>query len=271
MAIGGGLVSVTLTASPDFSEQRLQSVRAYLAETRELFRSRAVKISAQGSYASLIVFFAWKQEDHADTILKLGIHRDVQLVARSMIEGLCQLKWAAIDPETRAERWRLFALVHDWRRIQRDTRAGRQVPPHIQQQVEEGLAKHGHLFERKDAARRKQNGKDPYFLHWSGESAYKICEAVNGQKLYDWAYSDFSDWHHWSPGGVFKAIKTEGRKVSFPQPTARDVLGAHAVAFQCLFETVEQANRHFKLGFDADLERLHQGYLRDMTPPAPTT
>ena len=187
-----------------------------------------------------------------------------------MIEGLCQLKWAAGDPEARAERWQLFGWVHDWRQMQRDVAAGRPVPPDTRHRIEQGLAEHGHLFETKEAARRKKRGKEPYTAHWSGQSAYKICEAVKGKKLYDWAYANFSDWHHWSPGGVFKAVKTEGRTMSFPQPTARDVLGAHVVAFQCLFETMEQANHQFTFGLDADLDRIRAGFLRDMGPGAPT-
>ncbi len=257
-----------MTPSADASEQLLQTARTYLAETRELFRSRGLKISASGTYASMVVFYAWKQEDHADAVLRLGKHRDVQLVARSMIEGLCQLKWAAGDPEVRAERWRLFGFVHDWRLMQRNLGAGKEVPPDTRHRIEQGLAAHGHLFEFTDAARRKQKGKDPYMPHWSGLSAYRICEAVKGQKLYDSGYTAFSDWHHWSPGGLLKAVKAEGQKRSFPEPTARDVLGAHVVAFQCLFETMEQANHQFKLGLDADLDSLRTGFLRDMGPAA---
>ena len=59
--------------------------------------------------------FLTKQSDHIGSMIRLGEHLDVALVARSMIEGLVQLKWAAQKPQERALRWRAFAFVHDWR------------------------------------------------------------------------------------------------------------------------------------------------------------
>ena len=258
--------------TPD--ERLLEVATIYLKQLRDLFRSRGVKVSAAGTFAELVIAFCWKQEDHADAILKLGKHRDVQLVARSMIEGLCQLKWAANDPDARAERWRLYAWVHDWRLLRRDDRAGRAVPVLTRQRIEEGIATHGHLFETRKAAERRRQGKpvaDPYVRHWSGQTIAEICAEVKGQRLHEWPYADFSDWHHWSPGGVVRAFKADGRKISFPPPTPRDVLPSCVVAFQCLYETMEVANNTLHLGLESELETMLVGFQRDLKPvPAAT-
>src|SRR2546422_4693381 len=258
-----------MTASVDPDEALLHLAETHLRQLRELFRSRSLQISAHGTFAALVVAYSWKQEDHADAILALGKHGDVQLIARSMIEGLCQLKWAANDPDTRAKRWRLFAWVHDWQLMDRNLRSGKEVPPATRDRIEQGIAEHGGLFETDKAVRERRRGKsvrDPYVHHWSGKTVAELCDEVKGQLLYDWAYADFSDWHHWSPGGVTKAFKTEGRMISFPAPKARDVLPSYAVAFQCLYETMEVANTTFKLGLDGDLQTIREGFVRDLTP-----
>ena len=90
--------------SPD--EQQLELAADYLRKLRNIFPTSSINVETGGEFALLLVAFVWKQEDHAEAILSLGRHRDTQLVARSMIEGLCQLKWAAKDPDERANRWR---------------------------------------------------------------------------------------------------------------------------------------------------------------------
>ena len=252
--------------APDY-DALLDVAADYLRRVRDLLSSRGTKISTEGVFASLVVAFCWKQEDHADAILTLGRHRDVQLIARSMIEGLCQVKWAAQDPDTRAERWRQFAWIHDWRLLQRDERADKPVPLETEKRILQGVAQHGHLFLKGSARKKKEKaGRDPYVRHWSGRSVAELCEEVKGERLYEWPYASFSDWHHWSPGGIVPAFKEEGRKVTFDRATAHEVLPSFAVAFQCLYETIELANSSFALGADQDLEEIREGFLRDLKP-----
>lgn len=257
-----------MTAESPNYDALLETAASYLRRVRDLLSSRGTKIpNTQGAFASMVVAFCWKQEDHADAIMTLGKHRDVQLIARSMIEGLCQLKWAAQDPGSRAERWRQFAWVHDWRLLRRDHKVGKPVPSDTEERILDGLAEHGHLF-LKAKARKNQDkaGRDPYVQHWSGRSVAQLCEEVKGERLYEWPYATFSDWHHWSPGGVVPVFKEEGRKVTFPRPSAHDVLPSFAVAFQCLYETIELANSTFALGADNDLREIRVGFLRDLSP-----
>src|SRR3989339_687799 len=54
--------------------------------------------------AFMSLSFVSKQIDHLKTIrilVDMGQHKDAELIARSMIEGLFLLLWAARDPSTR--------------------------------------------------------------------------------------------------------------------------------------------------------------------------
>lgn len=198
--------------------------------------------------------------DHADAMLRLGVHRDVELSARSMIEGLCQLKWAGQDPEARADRWLRFVWVQDWRLLQKKLRDGLEVSDEERRRIEAGVQKYCTDFKKN----KVRPGADPFIRHWSGKSVAELCADVDGTPLYEWPYAGFSDWHHWSPGGVFGATQRQDKRVTWTQPQPGDVVPAYAVAFQCLYETVHVANSRFKLGLDAQLDVMYKGYLQDL-------
>src|SRR5882672_4123436 len=89
--------------------QRLKGLVAF-AEAIDHIRYRE-----QDHLAFMALCFLSKQIDHAKSIIALVPGRDTILIARSMIEGLCQLLWAAKAPNVLPLQWRTFAYVHDWR------------------------------------------------------------------------------------------------------------------------------------------------------------
>ena len=78
-----------------------------------------------------------KQIDHARSILRLMPSRDSMLIARSMIEGLAQLLWAAKEPDVLPLKWRTYAWVHDWRRMKERVAAGEVIDANQRAQIEE--------------------------------------------------------------------------------------------------------------------------------------
>jgi hypothetical protein len=189
-----------------------------------------------------------------------------------MIEGLCQLKWAAQDPDERADRWRRFTWVYDWRLLQKKVRAGVPVSATLRKRIEEGVAKHAADFLKN---KEKRSGRppgpnastaDPYVAHWSRMSVDALCSAAQTRPLYEWAYAQFSDWHHWSPGGFVRATRRSGNRITFTEPNERDALPTYVVAFQCLFETLDVANKVFDLGLDTELKQSRDAYLQDLDP-----
>ena len=122
--------------------------------------------------------FLSKQLDHAKSVRTLGHSRDAILVCRSMIEGLCQLTWAAREPKERPLSWRAFAWVSDWRLMKLNTARG--IPPARDRRAatEAALAKYGDRFLTAKARATAREGKslpdDPYQRDWkSGETVMK--------------------------------------------------------------------------------------------------
>lgn len=63
-------------------------VTDYLRQLVDVPKEVTGTTQASGPFSFMVVFFLWKQTDHADAILRLGTHRDIELIARSMIEGV---------------------------------------------------------------------------------------------------------------------------------------------------------------------------------------
>src|SRR5688572_11319416 len=74
-----------------------QSVKELLALAHEITEN--VAYSEKDHLAFMALCFLSKQIDHTQSVLALIPSRDVILIARSMIEGLCQLLWAAQEPD----------------------------------------------------------------------------------------------------------------------------------------------------------------------------
>ena len=58
----------------------------------------------------MLASFAIKQSEHAKSRLKLGSSPDTMLIARTMIEGLSQMLWAAKRPRQRPLLWLTFVF-----------------------------------------------------------------------------------------------------------------------------------------------------------------
>src|SRR5450759_3581362 len=122
-------------------------------------------------FAFMAVAFLSRQRGHAESLLLLDDHCDTQLVARSMVEGMCQLLWAQHDP-ARALRLRLFAVVVDWRTMCEREADGEAVPESTRSSIEARLAQDGKQF-LKSPSEEMKTGKeslasDPYVRDWTG-------------------------------------------------------------------------------------------------------
>jgi len=209
--------------------------------------------------------FLGKQIDHAKSVIILTTSRDVILVARSMIEGLCQLLWAAREPKTLPLRWRAFVWVHDWRLMRAKEMAGDAVDSQRRAEIENSRHRFGDQF-IKDKAKARSHSKspheDPYYKDWrSGRTIRQICTSVGAEDLYELVYEPFSDWHHWGPAGLGSAIHRRERRVIYSSLLPSDAGVALAVAFQCLLQTAEVVLEHLSLGGRAELRDLRDRYL----------
>src|ERR1022692_154552 len=139
-----------------------------------------VKIGRRSHLRFMLASFAVKQSEHANSLLKLVPSPDTMLIARTMIEGLSQMLWAAKRPRHRPLLWRSFVFVHDWRQIQEHRAQGRPVNPQVERVLRVGLRRFGHRFLPRQAPVAPAAGRalpdEPYMRNWSGERETEFLE-----------------------------------------------------------------------------------------------
>jgi hypothetical protein len=260
--LGGVVEDIDQKAQRDLPDLR-EWVNRLLDLTINMLES--VPYSEDDNFGFMALCFASKQVDHMRSILALNESRDVWLIARSMLEGRNQLLWAARDPDVHAQRWRAFALVHDWREMRTKIEAGETVDPTLQHEIEEGLLQYGDQFLTQPARNARSRGTamppNPYYDNWTGRTVRQIFEDVGGGILYQQLYKSFSNWHHWSPGGLGTAISRDGQHVSFLISSPAETATALAAGFQCLLETAEITDRHLRLGLELVIAQIRDGYI----------
>lgn len=124
--------------------------------------SRGVSVREDDDFGFMAMQFLYKQIQHAESLLTLEPRRDAGLIARTVIDGLYQLLWTSHDPEARAQRWRSFSIIHDWRLIQGRLREGIPVEKSAIENNGESLNAFGNLHIKKP----KLGSSDPYHRKW---------------------------------------------------------------------------------------------------------
>ena len=215
------------------------------------------------SFMALCLF--GKQIDHLESVVILVPKRDAILIARSMIEGMCQLFWAARDPGTRPSQWRNFVWVHDWRTVQQKSARGVAVDPEVQACIEDGLRRSGDRYVKGKARKARDSGApwpDPYHDNWRcGTTVWEMCESVGAGDLYRRIYKPFSDWQHGGVGKLGEALQRRDDRVVYSSDSPKDAATALAVGFQCLLQTAQLTDGYLKLGFGEEISELRDGYV----------
>lgn len=218
-------------------------------------------------FAFMALHFNAKQLGHAEAILQLSDHPDTALIARSMLEGLCLLKWTQQDPESRSLQWRSYGLVIDWRTAREQERNGVPGAPARREDLEKRIAERGDaLLSTKalDARSKKEPlPSDPYLKTWYRPQIKQIFEAVGAQSLYEGPYFHMSEWHHWSPGGLAQAIWQQDNMVGYSAKSPVLRMGAVATAVQCVAETGEILDGRLALGQGAHIAEIIRSYVAD--------
>lgn len=220
----------------------------------------------ENQLAFMALTFAVKQNEHARSVLQLDQSVDSILIARSMLEGLSQLLWAAQAPQERPLRWRTFSFVVDWRLMRKRMAAGEAVTEDQRAAIEGGLKEHGRYFLTSKAVEAQAKGhslpSDPYTRNWYGETEKDIFSAIGADRLYDEPYRFFSEWHHWRPGAFGHLLQFDVESTTFAITTQHPSFTATAlaVAFQCLWQTMSLLENTLLGHIRADLDRLYESY-----------
>lgn len=214
----------------------------------------------------MALMFLAKQADHMKSILELVPRRDVVLIARSMIEGACQLLWTSMKPETRSHAWRSFAVIHDWRLMCSRIAEGVPVPASEKARIEKRLAEEGRRFLTKKGRQvRKTSGAVTdrcYHSDWRcGTTINDTCVQADAADLYSTYYRHYSDWHHWGVGGLGYAVAATPTGYKYVSNSWGFSSGALDTAVRCLLETCRTVASHFGRSQLEDIDALGHEYL----------
>jgi hypothetical protein len=221
--------------------------------------------------AFMALSFAFKQNEHARSVLKLEHSLDAVLIVRSMWEGLTQLVWAAQEPDVRPPLWTSYAHIANWRIIRRLDAEGRPVDPEVRQQTAAYLAEHGPLFVTKAARKALKSGgaqpDDPYRHTWHGVNLRRIFEEVRAELSYSDIYGRYSEWHHWDTAGLGRQTMEVEGGFTFSSKSPSDTASALSGAFHCLLQTMQFADTHLRLGRAEDFGAIRHSFLDEFGRP----
>lgn len=231
--------------------------------------ARDLTIAASDHFGFMAVQFHAKQIGHAHAVLQLGDHPDSALITRSMLEGLCLLKWAQQEPVARGLQWRMFSLVIDWRFAHEELKKGVDGMEAKLREIEERINEQSDALYSAKALEARRRGvplpADPFVTTWYRPQLRQVFEAVGAGELYDGPYYLMSEWHHWSPGGLATAMWFAGDRMGYAPGSPMIHAGSLANAFQCLIETAQLVDSHFALGHEPEFLRLISDYVAEAT------
>lgn len=245
-----------------------ESAHRLLDLTREVLRSR-FRFAKSDDLAFMVLSFAPRQAEYLRSICTLvdaGDHNAAGLVARTMVEGMCLLVYAAQRADTVPTRWRAYAAVENLELLKRRERDGELIDPVLRSHIEAQLRDHGSQFHNRKAKNCERAGEplpaNPFQQNWYGGIPIRdVFKSVRAEKLYDWIYWHTSQLIHWTIAGLAKDIGSDGDEFSYT--TESPVMSATALAagFQSLHESLSVLEIHLNLGFRDRLEELRQDHL----------
>lgn len=202
--------------------------------------------------------FLTRQFDHVGSLVALHGHRDMTLIARSMLEGMAILMWVSKDAASRAALWRDFIYVHDWRMYRRHRREGKPVNEEEWNQVLEGLEATGAEFYSPKARDRLSSGEtlpaDPYRGNWIGKKYYKLFDDIDLMDWYRKFYAPFADWHHWGSASLLNSLSFGDDGVTYSGAREDDTVYALLIGISSLHVTLQLANVELNLEIGPELD-----------------
>ncbi len=250
------------------SDKELDGLRRWVNEAMLLAEKVTdhIVFDRTDDYSFMALTFLYKQVCHMKSILILGMCKDVELVARSMLEGMCLLKWAADNKKDRAFQWRAFAIIHNWRTMKINETEGRPLENETKNKLLEELDAVSETYLKSSALELFEKGHelpdDPYVDNWTKKPMWKIFKKVEATSLYKTHYHAFSAWHHWSIAAIGQTIDYGNDGYSFFSSDDNSAKAAQAVGFQCLLETLDSVIKHLDLGCDNEIDKMEKGYVQ---------
>jgi hypothetical protein len=224
--------------------------------------SSSTEILDEDDFGFMAIHFLYKQMDHAESVQILAPRRDCSLVARTMIDGL-SLSCSGLTrrPRSELDDGVHFSIINGWRLIQEQLAMGLDADESAKRRTEAGLNEFGDIHRTKKAASSSQ---DPFHKTWHGSTRLPEMASLVGRDLYDYVYTDLSDWEHWGVRGIGDAISRNGNHILFTSHSERIACQSLAIAFQCVIQVVELIDHHLKLGKVKAINSLSNDFISGM-------
>jgi hypothetical protein len=227
-------------------------------------------------FGVMCLFFASKQVNgmkSLNLLVDAGHANDASLIARSMLETMAALTWAAQSPDDRSLLWRSHSLVDQYYRMTVAEAAGKPIDPTEKQHLLTRIDNEARVFLTEKAQRAKQSGQPlpdrPYRNDWTGKNVYELFNDVKAKNLYQQIYSPASEWSHAGAGSFADAITRRDNTISFHQGVVNMAATCLASGFQALLECLAIAHSKFPLGQADALLELKREYVATLANTTP--
>ncbi len=220
----------------------------------------------------MVLSFVTKQREHLRTVRVLidaKQHRDAHLIARTMVEGMARLLWAFNQKPDRTDRWFWFGAILDWRQMKKNEENGIVVEPDDRTELKTYVDRYGPNYYRTTVRKAIETAQvagtvyeipeDPWRNDWTTTNIESMFVGVDGKRLYESIYRDSSEWVHWGPRTILRAMQLAAwGTTGFTEEDWRVALFALQLGCQSLIQSLEVLDLHFSLGIAGRLDTINR-------------
>jgi hypothetical protein len=222
--------------------------------------------------------FATKQLEHLRSVRALiaaDLHRDAQLIARTMLEAQGILRWAFNSTPERTDLWFWYGAILDWRQMAKSKAQGFEVDAADEAELKPYVDQHGPSYYKPTVRKGLQNAQktgatydlpeDPWHpTDWTELNVRAMFEELGDgdRRLYDSFYRRTSEWGHSGPRAILIAADHDQEDAAewgtnqFTDNDVRSGCWALGIACESLLRSLDVLNTHFSLGYDDRLKSI---------------
>lgn len=248
-----------------------------VALVTEIFQQRVSYTSDDGADV-MALSFVTKQTEHLRSVralIAIDAHRDALLIARTMLEGFGRLFWAFARQPERTELWLCFGAILDWRQIQKNEADGMAVDPQEKAALKQYVDAHGPNYIRGGVRKAREKAEregtdyqmpdDPWGNDWTEVDVRSMFTEIGMVSLYDSSYRTASEWVHWGPRAILRAMESvEWGMEGFTETDWPGAALALLITCTSLHQSLAVLDDQFSLGHADRLAALYEIMKRSL-------
>jgi hypothetical protein len=270
-------MSDKLQYSPDDANRDLPKLKGWSNRLMEIAQkfiiSGNININNE-PFQLMCMSFISRQIEHIGSLIALGNHRDMGIIARTMLEGMILLLWARQNKNERPKHWKDFVYIHDWRMLIKHKKQGIIVPPEKWDEAFSRAIATGDMFYSHKAKKCVSDGKilpvDPYWRSWiepkkEGKSENKrtwwdLFHEVGLDELYSNLYAPLASLFHWEASSVVQSISKTNEGIQYKSSNDSDVFYSILIGIISLHVTLQIVEKEFAIGMNKELSEFQQQF-----------